>query len=191
MKQPARCEWCLKDDLYTRYHDEEWGVPLHDDTLLFEFLILETMQAGLSWHTILKRRDSFRNAYKMFDAEKVARFNDKDVQRLMNDAGIIRNRLKVAASIRNAQKYLKIQEEFGSFDSYVWRFTDGKPILNKWRKMSEIPATSKESDALSKDLYQRGFGFVGSTIVYAHMQATGMVNDHLTSCFRYTECIGI
>lgn len=189
MSQKLRCEWCLKDDLYTRYHDEEWGVPLHDDTLLFEFLILETMQAGLSWHTILKRRDSFRKAYKMFDADKIARFTDRDVQRLMNDAGIIRNRLKVAASIRNAQSFLLVQEEFGSFDSYVWRFTDGKPIINKWRKMSEIPATSKASDALSKDLKQRGFGFVGSTIVYAHMQATGMVNDHLMSCFRYAECV--
>ncbi|MBI2794296.1 MAG: DNA-3-methyladenine glycosylase I [Ignavibacteria bacterium] len=184
----TRCEWCLKDDIYTKYHDEEWGVPQHDDRLLFEFLILETMQAGLSWHTILKRRDSFRSAYKMFDAEKVARFNDRDVQRLMNDAGIIRNRLKIAASIRNARGFLTAQEEFGSFDAYIWRFTDGAPIINKWKKISEIPATSKQSDILSKDLKQRGFGFVGSTIVYAHMQATGMVNDHLMSCFRYTEC---
>jgi len=182
-----RCSWCLKDDLYMRYHDEEWGVPLHDDHMLFEFLILETMQAGLSWHTILKKREAFRKAYRGFDVEKVARFGARDVERLMNDTGIIRNRMKIDASIRNAKSFIKTQEEFGSFDDYVWRFTDGKPVVNTWKQMSQIPATTPISDALSKDLKQRGFGFVGSTVVYAHMQATGMVNDHLVTCSRHKE----
>lgn len=181
-----RCGWAANShDLYQAYHDEEWGVPVHDDRLLFEFLILEGAQAGLSWDTILKKRANYRTAYDNFDPEKVARYGEKDVQRLLNDAGIVRNRLKVAASIGNAQAFLKIQEEFGSFDAYQWRFVDGSPIQNAWKSMSEIPAKTEISDALSKDLLKRGFKFVGSTIIYAHMQAVGMVNDHEVGCFRW------
>ncbi|HRK22105.1 MAG TPA: DNA-3-methyladenine glycosylase I [Fimbriimonadaceae bacterium] len=181
-----RCGWAANThDLYKAYHDEEWGVPVHDDRVLFEFLILEGAQAGLSWDTILKKRANYRAAYDDFDPEKVARYGEKDVQRLLNDAGIVRNRLKVAASIGNAQAFLKVQEEFGSFDAYQWRFVDGKPIQNSWQSMSEIPAKTEISDALSKDLLKRGFKFVGSTIIYAHMQAVGMVNDHEVGCFRW------
>ncbi|HMS56289.1 MAG TPA: DNA-3-methyladenine glycosylase I [Fimbriimonadaceae bacterium] len=187
MSSLIRCGWAANEP-ETTYHDQEWGVPVHDDRVHFEFLILEGAQAGLSWNTILKRREGYRVAFAHFDPEKVARYTEQDAQRLLADPGIIRNRLKVAASITNAQKYLQIQEEFGSFDEYVWRFVDGHPIINEWSEMSQIPATSKESDTLSKDLTKRGFKFVGSTIIYAHMQACGLANDHLTSCFRYGAC---
>lgn len=169
------------------YHDKEWGVPLHDDQKIFEFLILEGFQAGLSWRTVLEKREAFRKAFRGFDPKKVARFTAKDQQRLLGNAGIIRNRLKIAAAINNAQRFLEIQKEFGSFDAYIWQFVGGKPIVNKRKSFKNLPATSKESDALSGDLKKRGFKFVGSTIVYSHMQATGMVNDHLMSCFRYKQ----
>ncbi len=187
MKIVKRCEWCEGNSLYIKYHDKEWGVPVHKDKKLFEFLILEGAQAGLSWLTILKRREGYRKAFADFDAEKVARFTEKKIERLLKDPGIIRNRLKVAAAVSNAKAFLEVQEEFGSFDAYSWRFVDGKRIVNKRKKLSDLPATSKESDIFSKDLKQRGFKFVGSTIMYAHMQAVGMVNDHLTTCFRYKE----
>jgi DNA-3-methyladenine glycosylase I len=182
-----RCSW-PKNELAIRYHDEEWGVPLHDDRKLFELLILEGAQAGLSWDTILRKRENYRDAFDGFDVSKVARYTDKKIERLMQDEGIIRNRLKIASAVSNARLFLKVQKEFGSFDKYIWSFVDGKPILNKWKQTAQIPATSGVSDAISKDMKKRGFKFVGSTIVYAHMQATGMVNDHLTSCFRYREC---
>lgn len=186
-KEIYRCEWCLKDPNYIKYHDEEWGVPVHDDQKHFEFLILEGAQAGLSWLTILKRRNGYREAFRNFDVTQVARFKEKDVAKLLKNEGIIRNQAKIKASITNAQAFLKIQEEFGSFNSYCWDFVSGKPIINKRKSLKDIPPTSKESDAFSKDLKQRGFKFVGSTIIYAHMQAVGMVNDHLMSCFRYQE----
>jgi len=181
---PKRCPWAEHKSM-TKYHDTEWGVPVHGDRKHFEFLILEGAQAGLSWATILKRRDGYRKAFANFDPKKVARFTAQDQTKLFKNSGIIRNRLKIKSAISNAQHFLEIQKEFGSFDNYVWRFVGGKPIVNKWKKMSQIPTTSIESDALSKDLKKRGFKFVGSTIVYAHMQATGLVNDHLISCFRY------
>ena len=177
----------MSDPLMMEYHDKEWGVPLHDDRKLFEFLVLEGMQAGLSWSTILRKRESFRCAFGGFDAQAVAGYTEKDVARLMADAAIIRNGLKIRAAINNARCFLAVQGEFGSFDAYVWRFVGGRPIRNRLRTLAEMPATSPESDALSKDLRQRGFKFVGSTIMYAHMQATGMVNDHLISCFRYRQ----
>jgi DNA-3-methyladenine glycosylase I len=180
-----RCRWCLSDPIYIDYHDTEWGVPVHDDNKLFEFLILEGAQAGLSWLTILKRREGYRNAFAGFVPESVARFGESDVQRLLNDPGIIRNKAKIGAAIGNAQQFLKIQEQYGSFATYSWQFVDGKPIVNRRGEPTEIPATSPESDAFSKDLKRRGFKFVGSTIMYAHMQAVGMVNDHVASCFRY------
>ena len=169
------------------YHDAEWGVPVHDDRTWFEFLILEGAQAGLSWDTILRKRGHYRKVFDNFDAAKVARYNERKIERLLQDAGIIRNRLKIEAAITNAKKFLEVQEEFGSFDSYIWRFVDGGPIANKWRAMKDVPAKTKESDTMSKDLQKRGFKFVGSTICYAFMQATGMINDHLVSCFRYQE----
>jgi DNA-3-methyladenine glycosylase I len=175
---------------YIRYHDEEWGVPVHDDRLLFEFLILEGAQAGLSWSTILNKRAGYRESFAAFDAGKVARFDRRKVERLMQFPGIVRNRLKIESSIVNARRFLEVQEEFGSFASYSWQFVGGKPIVNRWREMGQVPATSPESDAFSKDLKRRGFKFVGSTIVYAHMQATGMVNDHLVTCFRHGELAG-
>lgn len=181
-----RCPWATTD-LYAEYHDREWGVPLHDDRLLFEFLILEGAQAGLSWLTILKKRDRYRVAFDGFDPQKVARYGPRDFERLMNDAGIVRNRLKIESAIQNAKAYLKIQDEFGSFDRYIWRFVDGEPIQNRWRTLAELPARSPESDTMSKDLKQNGFNFVGSTICYAHMQATGMVNDHLVTCPRHAD----
>jgi len=180
-----RCEW-PRNELAIKYHDEEWGVPLHDDAGLFEFLILEGAQAGLSWDTILRKRENYRKAFDGFDVNKVARYTEKKIAKLLQDAGIIRNRLKVAAAVSNAKAFLKIQKEFGSFDKYIWGFVDGKPIKNKWKTSSQVPATSAVSDSISKDLKKRGFNFVGSTIIYAHMQATGMVNDHLVSCFRYS-----
>jgi DNA-3-methyladenine glycosylase I len=182
-----RCPWPANNELMIKYHDEEWGVPLHADQKLFEFLVLEGAQAGLSWQTILNKRQNFRAAFDDFDIQTVARYTARDVKRLMNNAGIIRNRLKIEAAINNAQRFLEVQAEFGSFDQYVWQFVAGEPIVHKFKRLKQIPATSKESDALSKDLKQRGFKFIGSTIVYAHMQATGMVNDHLVDCFRYTE----
>ncbi len=182
-----RCTW-PGNDLAIAYHDTEWGVPLHDDQKLFEFLILEGAQAGLSWDTILRKRENYREAFDGFDVNMVARYTDKRVEKLLQNEGIIRNRLKVAAAVSNAKAFLKMQKEFGSFDKYIWSFTGGKPIVNKWKESSQIPATSEVSDAISKDLKSRGFKFVGSTIMYAFMQATGMVNDHLVSCFRYKQC---
>jgi DNA-3-methyladenine glycosylase I len=173
------------------YHDEEWGVPVHDDRKQFEFLTLESAQAGLSWLVVLRKRDAYRRAFEGFDPEKVARFTPKRVERLLVDPGIIRNRLKIAAAINNARRFLEVQEEFGSFDKYIWRFVEGRPIQNRLQTMKDLPSTSKESDALSKDLKQRGFKFVGSTIVYAHMQAVGMVNDHLVRCFRHKACANL
>jgi DNA-3-methyladenine glycosylase I len=170
------------------YHDEEWGVPVHDDRKQFEFLTLESAQAGLSWSTVLRKRENYRNAFADFDPEKVARFTEKRIERLLADPGIIRNRLKVTAAVTNARCFLKVRDEFGTFDAYLWRFVDGRPIQNRIERMKDAPATSKESDALSKDLKQRGFKFVGSTIIYAHMQAVGMVNDHLVTCFRHKHC---
>jgi DNA-3-methyladenine glycosylase I len=182
----SRCPWPT-DELYRRYHDEEWGVPVHDDRLLFEFAILEGAQAGLSWHTVLKKRENYRAAFDNFDAEKIARYGEKKIAELLNNAGIIRNRLKIAAAIQNAKAFLKVQEEFGSFDQYLWRFVDGQPIINRRRRMADVPARTPVSDAMSKDLIQRGFKFVGTTICYAKMQAIGMVNDHLVTCFRHKE----
>lgn len=183
-----RCAWVRADNpLMLAYHDREWGVPVHDDRTHFEFLILEAAQAGLSWTTILNKREAYRRAFDNFDPAKIARFTAARIEKLLLDPGIVRNRLKIESSIRNAQAFLKVQKEFGTFDAYCWRFVDGKPKRNKWTRMQQIPATSPESDAFSKDLKQRGFNFVGSTIIYAHMQAVGMVNDHLTDCFRYRE----
>lgn len=181
-----RCPWAI-DELYQRYHDTEWGVPLHDDRRLFEFLILEGVQAGLSWHIVLKKRENYRAAFDQFDPEKVARYHTAKIARLLNNSGIIRNRLKIRSAVRNAKAFLKVQEEFGSFDAYIWRFVDGRPQINFWKTLRQIPARTAISDAMSKDLRQRGFNFVGSTICYAHMQATGMVNDHLVACFRHKQ----
>lgn len=185
----VRCGWCGTDPLYVAYHDTEWGVPVHDDRRLFEFLILEGAQAGLSWITILKKREAYRRAFAGFEAAKVARYGPRQVERLLADAGIVRNRLKIEAAINNAQRFLEVQEEFGSFDEYVWRFVDGRPVENRWKTLKQVPASTPESDALSRDLKARGFKFVGSTICYAHMQATGMVNDHLVGCFRHAEVV--
>ncbi|MGA2177134.1 MAG: DNA-3-methyladenine glycosylase I [Verrucomicrobiota bacterium] len=182
----SRCPWPV-DDLYRAYHDTEWGVPLHEDRKLFEFLVLEGAQAGLSWHIVLKKRENYRAAFDQFDPQKVARYTPAKINKLLANPGIIRNRLKVAAAVRNARAFLAVQEQFGSFDRYIWRFVEGRPIVNAYRSMREVPARTKESDALSKDLKEHGFTFVGSTICYAHMQATGMVNDHLVSCFRHGE----
>jgi DNA-3-methyladenine glycosylase I len=187
-KVKKRCEWAGSDPLYVSYHDEEWGVPVHDDRTLFEFLILEGAQAGLSWITILKKREAYRKAFAGFDPVKVARFRKDKIERLLKDPGIVRNRLKVASSVSNAKAFLKVQKEFGSFDAYLWQFVGGKPIQNRFKTMREIPAHTAESDAMSKDLKKRGFRFVGSTICYAHMQAVGMVNDHTVDCFRHREC---
>ena len=181
-----RCPWAT-DGLYVAYHDEEWGVPRHDDRHLFEMLILEGAQAGLSWSTILKKRQNYRAAFDNFDATKVAKYNAKKAAQLLSNPGIVRNRLKVAASIQNAKAFLATREEFGSFDAYIWQFVDGRPIQNRRRRMADVPARTAESDAMSKDLTRRGFKFVGSTICYAYMQAVGMVNDHLVSCFRHKE----
>ena len=183
-----RCAWVSGDDaLMLQYHDREWGVPVHDDRKHFEFLVLEGAQAGLSWSIVLKKRDGYRRAFSGFDPEKVARYTKKRIQKLTLDLEIIRNRMKIEAAVGNARTFLAIQDEFGSFNSYCWRFVDGRPKVNRWKAMREIPASSLESDAFSKDLKRRGFRFVGSTIIYAHMQAVGMVNDHLVDCFRYRE----
>jgi DNA-3-methyladenine glycosylase I len=184
MEEPKRCGWCMSSDLYKTYHDEEWGVPVYDDQKLFEFLILETFQAGLSWITILNKRENFRKAFDNFYYKKIAYYSEDKIQELLLDAGIIRNKLKVYAAISNAQAYIKIQEEFGSFSKYIWGFVDGKPIDNKRQSLKEVPATTPLSDAISKDLKKRGFKFVGSTVVYANMQATGMVNDHVEDCWK-------
>lgn len=184
-----RCSWCGDDPLYVKYHDEEWGVPVYDDDLLFEFLILETFQAGLSWITVLRKREHFRVAFDHFDYKKIAQYTEVKYEQLLNDPGIIRNKLKIKATITNAQAFIKVQEEFGSFSKYIWGFVNGKPIINHYKTLKEIPATTALSDTISKDLKKRGFKFVGPTVVYAHMQATGMVNDHIVSCFRHREVI--
>ena len=188
MKEKTVCGWAQSHELNRVYHDAEWGVPLHDDDKLFEFLILEGAQAGLSWLTILKKRGNYRRAFDGFDPRKVARYGEEKIASLLADEGIVRNRLKVRSAVTNAQAFLSVQEEFGSFDKYIWQFVGGKPIVNRWKTMKDIPAKTKESDAMSKDLLKRGFKFVGSTICYAHMQATGMVNDHATDCWRWREC---
>ncbi|WP_455204985.1 DNA-3-methyladenine glycosylase I [Kaarinaea lacus] len=185
--QQKRCQWAGTDPLYIDYHDKEWGVPVHDDQLLFEFLILEGAQAGLSWITILKRRQAYREAFADFDVEQVARFNQRKIESLLKNPGIIRNRLKVQSAVNNAKAFLKVQDEFGSFAKYQWDFVGGKPLQNCWRSLSDLPAKTPQSEALSKDLKKRGFSFVGPTIMYAHMQAVGMVNDHVLECFRYQE----
>jgi len=180
-----RCQWCTNDPAYQAYHDEEWGVPIHDDQRLFEMLILEGAQAGLSWLTILKKRENYRDAFDRFDPEKVAHYGPPEIDRLLGNAGIVRNRLKIESAIRNARAFLSVQTEFGSFDAFLWSYVDGTPRQNTWTSLSEIPARTEVSDALSKDLKKRGFKFVGSTICYAFMQSVGMVNDHVTDCFRY------
>ncbi|TXH28188.1 MAG: DNA-3-methyladenine glycosylase I [Cyclobacteriaceae bacterium] len=185
MADVFRCPWCLGFDQYIQYHDEEWGVPVHDDRKHFEFLILEGAQAGLSWATILKKREGYRKNFAGFDPVKVARFTEKKLEKILQDPGIIRNRLKVYAAVNNAKRFLEVQKEFGSFDTYIWGFVGGKPIVNKWKSLGQVAPTTKESDALSKDVIRRGFKFVGSTVMYAHMQACGLVNDHLVDCFRY------
>jgi DNA-3-methyladenine glycosylase I len=187
MKQ--RCQWAGSDPLYVSYHDIEWGTPVFDDRVLFEFLILEGMQAGLSWLTILRKRENFRNAFDNFDALKISNYGEKDIKRLLNNDGIIRNRLKINAAIENARQFLKVQEDFGQFSEYIWRFVNHKPLINKWKSMKDIPATTPLSEKMSKELKKRGFKFVGSTICYAFMQATGMVNDHQVDCFRYSQLI--
>ena len=188
-KQVRRCKWAEGVSLgYIEYHDKEWGIPVYDDKIQFEFLILEGAQAGLSWSTILNKREGYRQAFADFDVQKVARFTTKRVEKLLGNPAIVRNRLKVQSAVTNAKAFIEVQEEFGSFSNYIWGFVDGTPIQNKFKKDSDIPATSPESDTLSKDLKKRGFKFVGSTIMYAHMQATGLVNDHVVSCFRYKPC---
>ncbi len=186
-KSPFNRCWGEEDPLLLEYHDTEWGVPLHDDGKIFEFLLLEGMQAGLSWMTVLRKRENFRRAFSGFDPAKVARFTEKKILGLLGDAGIIRNRQKIEAAITNAKRFLEVQDEFGSFDRYIWDFVEGRPVRNRFRKLDDLPARTPLSDSISLDLKKRGFKFVGSTIVYAHMQATGMVNDHLTSCFRYKQ----
>ena len=185
--EKIRCKWCGNDPLYMEYHDTEWGVPVFNDDKLFEFLILETFQAGLSWITILRKRENFRKAFDNFDYKKIANYSEAKYDELLLDAGIIRNKLKIKATISNAVAFMEIQKEFGSFSKYIWNFTNEKPIINKWKDMKELPATSELSNIISKDLKKRGFKFVGSTVIYAHMQATGMVNDHVKDCFRYKE----
>ena len=184
-----RCPWCIGDELLENYHDKEWGVPVHEDQKQFEFLVLESAQAGLNWLTVLKKRENYRLAYDAFDVTKVALYSRKNMDALVQNAGIIRNRKKIEASINNAGRFLDIQKEFGAFCSYLWRFVDGTPVVNSWKTISEIPAHTDLSDEISKDLKSRGFSFIGTTIIYAHLQAVGMVNDHIVSCFRYQEII--
>ncbi len=186
-KEVFRCPWCLKFEQYIQYHDTEWGVPVHNDLIHFEFLLLEGAQAGLSWSMILKKRDGYRKLFAGFDPVKVARFSELKLEKILLNPAIVRNRLKVYAAVNNAKRFLEVQKEFGSFDTYIWRFVNGKPIVNYWKRMNEVPATTKESDELSKDLIKRGFKFVGSTVIYAHMQACGLVNDHLVDCWRHKE----
>jgi len=187
VKEKNRCSWCLKFDQYIEYHDNEWGIPVHDDRTHFEFLILEGAQAGLSWSMILKKRDGYRKAFTNFDPVKVSRFTEARIEKILQDPGVVRNKLKVNAAVNNAKRFIEVQKEFGSFDTYIWSFVNSKPIVNKRKSISEIPATTKESDELSKDLIKRGFKFVGSTVIYAHMQACGLVNDHLINCWRYKQ----
>ena len=184
-----RCAWAECDELYEKYHDEEWGVPVRDDAVLFEFLILEGMQAGLSWATILKKRENFRKAFDNFDARKIAKYDQKKINSLLKDKGIIRNKAKVNAAVTNAKAFLEVQKEYGSFSKYIWSFVNNKPVINKWKRLNQLPAKTPLAEKISKDLKARGFKFIGPTIVYAHMQATGMVNDHLVDCFRYKELI--
>lgn len=186
-----RCDWVPDDPIYMRYHDLEWGVPVHDDRLLFEFIVLEGAQAGLSWATVLRKRENYRLAFDHFDPSIIANYTQDKIADLLSNPGIIRNRLKINATVTNAQEFLKVQNEFGSFNAYIWQFVGGSPIQNRWESVNQIPARTAESDALSKDLIKRGFKFVGSTICYAHMQATGMVNDHTIDCFRYDEISGL
>jgi len=187
MEEKIRCKWCVGDPLYEKYHDEEWGVPVYDDAVLFEFLILETFQAGLSWITILRKRENFRKAFDQFNYKKIANYSEDKIQELMLDAGIIRNQLKIRAAVANATAFMEVQKEFDSFSNYIWKFTDGKPIVNHLKTLADAQATTPLSDAISKDLKKRGFKFVGSTVVYAHMQATGMVNDHFSDCWKRTS----
>jgi DNA-3-methyladenine glycosylase I len=187
MKEKVRCPWCLGFEQYKEYHDNEWGVPVYDDRVHFEFLILEGAQAGLSWSTILKKREGYRKAFANFDPVKVSKFTEAKLEKILLDPGIVRNKLKVYAAVNNAKRFLEVQKEFGSFNDYIWGFVGGKPLVNKRKSLSEIPATTKESDALSKDLITRGFKFVGSTVIYAHMQACGLVNDHLVDCWKYKK----
>lgn len=187
MKNLNRCPWPANDPIYIKYHDKEWGVPIHSDKKLFEFLLLEGFQAGLSWRTILMKRNNFKKAFDNFDFNKVAKYDKRKINLLMNDSGIIRNQLKINSAVKNAKAFLEVRKEFGTFNKYIWEFVNGKPIKNKFKSLKELPARTELSDLISKNLKQRGFNFVGSTIVYAHMQATGMVNDHLTTCFRYKE----
>ncbi|HHX25013.1 MAG: DNA-3-methyladenine glycosylase I [Tepidanaerobacteraceae bacterium] len=182
-----RCSWCEKDEIYMKYHDEEWGVPVFDDRKQFEFLVLESAQAGLSWLTILKKRKGYRKAYDGFNPITVAKFNDKKIEELMNFEGIIRNERKIRASVNNAKRFIEVQKEFGSFSEYIWRFVDYKPIINTWKKESEIPAKTKLSEEISKDLKNRGFSFLGPIIIYSHLQAIGLINDHIVDCFRYNQ----
>ena len=192
MSGKKRCAWAESgNELYIQYHDREWGVPVHEDRKQFEFLILEGAQAGLSWSTVLNKREGYRKAFANFDPVKVARFSEKKIETLIQNPSIIRNRLKITSAVSNARAFLDIQKEYGTFDTYIWAFVGGKPLQNRWKTMAEVPATSPESDALSKDLKQRGLKFVGSTILYAHLQAAGLVNDHLVSCFRYRECAAL
>lgn len=188
MQEKKRCPWCIGDATYIEYHDQEWGVPVFDDTKQFEFLVLESAQAGLSWLTILKRREGYRNQYEQFDVEKVARYNESRIRVMLQDTGIIRNRKKIESSINNAKRFIEIQAKHGTFTNYLLDFVDGKQVLNRFNRMEDIPPSTPLSDKISKDLKKKGFQFLGSTIVYAHLQATGLVNDHLTSCFRYLEC---
>lgn len=183
-----RCGWCVGKPLYEKYHDEEWGIPVYDDAKQFEFLVLESAQAGLSWWTILQRREGYRKAFANFDYKKVAKFNEAKIEKLLLDASIIRNRAKIASTVNNAKRFMEVQKEFGSFSTYIWSFVNGKPKVNKWKTLSECPPTSPESDALAKDMKKRGFQFLGSTTLYAHMQATGLVNDHIVDCHRYKKC---
>ena len=187
MKEKVRCPWCLGFEQYVEYHDNEWGVPVYDDRVHFEFLILEGAQAGLSWSTILKKREGYRKAFADFDPVKVSKFTEARLEKILLDPGIVRNKLKVYAAVNNAKRFLEVQKEFGSFSDYIWGFVGGKPVVNKRKSLSEVPATTKESDALSKDLIKRGFKFVGSTVMYAHMQACGLVNDHLVDCWKYKK----
>lgn len=182
-----RCPWCGDDELYVKYHDEEWGVPVHDDLKHFEFLVLESAQAGLSWITILRKRENYRKAYDGFDPVKVANYNNNKIEELMSNPGIVRNRKKIEASVNNAQRFLEIVDEFGSFDKYIWSFVDNKPIINQWNDISEVPSKTHLSDEVSKDLKKRGFKFLGSTIIYSHLQATGLIDDHLIYCFKNTK----
>jgi DNA-3-methyladenine glycosylase I len=186
-KKVKRCSWVGEDPIYIDYHDTEWGVPVYEDKKLFEFLVLEFMQAGLSWITILKKRENFRKAFSNFSYRTIARYDDKKIKSLLNNAGIIRNKQKISAAINNARAFMKIQKEFGSFSEYIWSYVNHQPITNKWKKIADLPASTKLSDEISKDLKKRGFQFIGTKIIYAHMQATGMVNDHTTDCFRYKE----